>query len=177
MLFKGGTSATIDNDIESNLIFGKGWSYGTEFVMRKNKGNFNGWLSYSLSHAYQQFDSLNQRLKFLSANNRKHNFYLSASYNLNTHWTFAANLFLTSGRAVTFNTNPSPPSSGSQDDNPLFEDDDDNGSSSSSEPNNYRLTPYSRLDLGIGYKNTTYNKDRKWETEWRLSVYNDRQVT
>ena len=172
MLFKGGTSATIDNDIESNLIFGKGWSYGTEFVMRKNKGNFNGWLSYSLSHAYQQFDSLNQRLKFLSANNRKHNFYLSASYNLNTHWTFAANLFLTSGRAVTFNTNPSPPSSGSQDDNPLFEDDDDNSSSSSSEPNNYRLTPYSRLDLGIGYKNTRYNKDRKWETEWRLSVYN-----
>ncbi|HEX7904846.1 MAG TPA: hypothetical protein VF487_13300 [Chitinophagaceae bacterium] len=37
MLFKGATSATIDNDIESKLIFGKGRSYGTEFSVKKQK--------------------------------------------------------------------------------------------------------------------------------------------
>ncbi len=173
MLFKGGTSATIDNDIESKLIFGKGWSYGTEFVLRKTTGHIKGWVSYSLSQAYHQFDSLNLGLKFPFSNNRKHNFYFSGSYDLNHHWSFAANLFLTSGRSVTLNQNPSPPpSSGSQDDNPLFEDEDDNSSTLSTEPNNFRLTPYSRLDLGISYKKIRNIRNRKLETEWRLSVYN-----
>lgn len=173
MLFKGGTSPTIDNDIESKLIFGKGWSYGTEFIFRKTTGNIRGWVSYSLSQAYQQFDSLNLAAKFPFSNNRKHNFYFSGSYDLNDHWSFAANLFLTSGRSVTLNQSPSsPPSSGNQDDNPLYEDEDDNSSSVSSEPNNYRLTPYSRLDLGISYKKIRNTKNRKLQAEWRLSVYN-----
>ncbi len=172
MLFKGGTSPTIDNDIESKLIFGKARSYGSEFIIKKTRGDLNGWLAYSLSQAYQQFDSLNQGSEFPFANNRKHNFYLSVSYDLGVHWTFAANLFLTSGRAVTLNTNPVPPPSGNQEDNPLFEEEDNNSSSASTDPNNYRLTPYSRLDLGISYRKTRNTKNRKWESEWKLSVYN-----
>jgi hypothetical protein len=172
LLFKGITTPTIETEIESQLIFGKAWSYGTEFTIKKTSGDLSGWLSYSLSEAYQQFDSLNNAVKFSFANNRKHNFYLSTSYDLSTHWTFAANLFLTSGRSVTLNTSPAPPPSGNQDDNPLFEDENNNSSSVSTEPNNYRLTPYSRLDLGISYKKIRNAKNRKWESEWKLSVYN-----
>ncbi|HEX7904845.1 MAG TPA: hypothetical protein VF487_13295 [Chitinophagaceae bacterium] len=80
--------------------------------------------------------------------------------------------FLTSGRSVTLNTSPVPPPSGNQDDNPLFEDEDNNSSSVSTEPNNYRLTPYSRLDLGISYRKIRNAKKRKWESEWKLAVYN-----
>ncbi|HET9431887.1 MAG TPA: hypothetical protein VFO70_11960, partial [Chitinophagaceae bacterium] len=172
MLFKGATTSTIDNDIESKLIFGEGWSYGTEFSLRKTKEDLTGWISYSFSQAYQQFDSLNQGFKFPFANNRKHNFYLSASYNLSTHWTFAANLFLTSGRTITLNTNPAPPPPATQDDNPLFEEEDDNSNPVSTGPNNYRLTPYSRLDLGISYRKIRNAKNRKWESEWKFTVYN-----
>ena len=172
ILFKGITTPTIETEIESQLIFGKAWSYGTEFTIKKTSGDLSGWLSYSLSEAYQQFDSLNNAGKFSFANNRKHNFYLSTSYDLSTHWTFAANLFLTSGWSVTLNTSPAPPPSGNQDDNPLFEDENNNSSSVSTEPNNYRLTPYSRLDLGISYKKIRNAKNRKWESEWKLSVYN-----
>jgi hypothetical protein len=172
MLFKGATSSTIDNDIERKLIFGRGWSYGMEFSVKKTKGDLTGWISYSLSQAYQEFDSLNQGARFPFANNRKHNLYLSTSYNLGTHWQFAANLFLTSGRSVTLNTNPLPQPSGNQDDNPLFEDEDNNNIAYSTEPNNYRLTPYSRLDLGISYRNVKITKNKQWESEWKLVVYN-----
>lgn len=172
MLFKGATSSTIDNDIERKLIFGKGWSYGMEFSVKKTKGDLTGWISYSLSQAYQEFDSLNQGARFPFANNRKHNLYLSTSYNLGTHWQFAANLYLTSGRSVTLNTNPLPQPSGNQDDNPLFEDEDNNNIAYSTEPNNYRLTPYSRLDLGISYRKIRVTKNKLWESEWKLVVYN-----
>lgn len=172
MLLKGGTTHTIDNDIESGLIFGKAWSYGTEFIVKKTDGKLNGWLAYSLSHAYQQFDSLNQGLKFPFANNRKHSLYLLTSYELNSHWRFSANLFLTSGRAVTLSSNSAPPP-GNPDDNPLFDDEDNNNSgTASAEPNNYYLTPYSRLDISISYEKTRNSKNRSWKSKWVLSVYN-----
>lgn len=172
MLLKGSTTSTIDNDIENRLIFGKAWSYGTEFSIKKNSGDLSGWLSYSLSQAYQKFDSLNNAVEFPSANNRKHSLYLSMSYDLNTHWTFSANLNLTSGRAVTLNTK-SVSSTPNQDDNPLFDEEEDNSTGSDdTEPNNYRLTPYNRLDIGIRYRKTRSSKKRTWETEWKLAVYN-----
>lgn len=172
MLLKGGTAHNIDSDIESGLIFGKAWSYGSEFILKKTNGKLNGWLAYSLSHAYQQFDSLNQGLKFQFANNRKHSLYLLTSYELNSHWRFSADLFLTSGRAVTLTTNPAP-SPGNSDDNPLFDDEDGNNTgSAAAEPNNYRLTPYNRLDISISYKKARNTKNRSWKSEWVLSVYN-----
>jgi len=172
LLLKGGTTPTINTDIENDLIFGKGWSYGTEFLLRKISGDLKGSLSYSLSHAYQQFDSLNNAIKFPFANNRKHSFYLSTSYDLNKHWAFSANLFLTSGRVVTLNDKPVS-SPGDPDDSPLYDDEEDNNNGSSTEEtNNYRLTPYNRLDLGIRYRKIRQNKRRTWKSEWRLAVYN-----
>lgn len=172
LFFKGVTTPAIETDMERQLIFGKAWSYGSEFILKKSSGDLNGWISYSLSEAWQQFDSLNNAIEFLSANNRKHNFYLSASYNLNEHWTVSANLFLTSGRPVTLNTQSPPPQS-NQDDNPLFEDEEDSGSGSvTTEPNNFRLSSYNRLDLGIRYKKNRNGKNRKLESEWNLTVYN-----
>ncbi len=170
MLFKGITTPTIETEIENQLIFGKAWSYGTEFIIKKTSGDLSGWLSYTLSEAYQQFDSLNNAVKFSFANNRKHNFYLSTSYDLNAHWTISANLFLTSGRAITLNANPVP-TPNNNNDNPLFED-DNNSSSGTTEPNNYRLTSYDRLDVGVRYRKIKNSKKRKWESEWNLAIYN-----
>lgn len=172
MLFKGVTTQSVETDIENQLIFGKAFSYGMEMTLKKLTGDVKGWLSYSLSEAYQEFDSLNNGAKFSFANNRKHSFYVSTSYDLNKHWAVSANLLLTSGRSVTLNAK-TPSSSGSGDDNPLFEEEDDaSNGSAAAEPNNFRLTPYNRLDLGIRYRKIRVGKSRKWENEWNLAVYN-----
>ncbi len=120
---------------------------------------------------------LNAGLKFPFANNRKHNFYIWTSYNLNKHWNLAANLFLTSGRSTTLNETPpisSPSINPDEDDNPLFDDDDDDDEvgSLSTKPNNFRLTPYSRLDLSVGYKNSIQTANGIRTIACKLSVYN-----
>ncbi|GAC1535963.1 MAG: TonB-dependent receptor [Sediminibacterium sp.] len=170
LLFKGGTEATIDYNLEDNLIFGKGRNYGAEFFIRKKKGRLTGWAAYSLAYAYLQFDSLNLGQEFPFAYDRRNSIYLSSSYAINNHWKVSANFFAASGRVFTIKNIKS------TDPNPIYQQDDGNGSGTGNPPdievNNYRLTPYDRLDLGISYKKTKQTSHRITESEWSLSIYN-----
>ncbi|HEX9509253.1 MAG TPA: carboxypeptidase-like regulatory domain-containing protein [Puia sp.] len=172
LLFKGGTTPTIDNNLEDQLITGKGWSYGSEFLIRKNRGKWTGWLAYSLAWAYQQFDSLNLGKSFPFAYDRRHTLDISTAYMLNTHWRVSANFFIASGRAFTLNTSSANPNTNS---NPLYSD-ENSGNTGGNPPvieaNNYRLAPYDRLDLSIRYKKSRNTGRRILETEWIFSVYN-----
>lgn len=183
LLFRGGTTPTIDNNIDDQLIFGRGWSYGTELLLRKNRGRLTGWLAYAFAYAFQQFDSLNNGMPFPSAFDRRHSLYMAASYQLCPHWKVSADFYLASGKAFTLNTRAdslanSGGGSGSGDTNPLYDDQGEDGTTSTpatpaTQPeNNYRLTPYNRLDLGISYTRQRNTRHGILETEWILSVYN-----
>jgi len=174
MLFKGGTTPTIDNNMEDQLIFGKGWSYGAELLVRKNRGRLKGWLAYTYAYAWQQFDSLNFGDKFPFAFDRRHSLYVAAAYELDAHWKLSADFFMASGRAFTLATTIDSSASGFNS-NPLYDDETDNGGTTTSTTlpeNNYRLSPYNRLDLGISYKRRRATRHGFLEAEWILSVYN-----
>jgi hypothetical protein len=181
LLFGGTDSAAIDNQIEKELIFGKGWSYGAELFIRKNRGRWTGWLAYTLAWAYQQFDSLNEGQTFPFAYDRRNMLDLSTAYAITGHWKVAANFLLASGRAFSlspdssFILNPGPGR------DPLY-DNPGRGLGRSRNPNrggswdivanNYRLSPYNRLDFDVSYTKTRMAGGRRWETEWIFSVYN-----
>ncbi len=169
LLFKGKTEPTIDENLENNLIFGKGRSFGIEFFIRKKKGKLTGWIAYALAHAYQQFDSLNLGSEFPFAYDRRHSFYLTSAYAINRHWKVAANFFAATGRNFTVSTTK--PSG-----NPLYDDENNNSTPASGPPdievNNYSLSPYDRLDLAVSYRNVKQRARKTTETEWSLSVYN-----
>jgi hypothetical protein len=192
LLFGGGTMPNIDNSMENHLIFGKGWSYGAETFVRKNRGRFTGWLSYSFAYAWQQFDSLNEGRSFPFAYDRRHMLDLSAAYAITSHWKIAANFFIASGRVFTLSPDSTfIPNSGS---NPLYDDRERHrgrgqqgqgqgqqgqgqggypqGGSWNIIANNYRLSPYNRLDLSIRYIKSRNIGRRVLETEWIFSVYN-----
>lgn len=175
MLFKGVTSSVIDNSLEDKLIFGKAWSYGSELLLRKLKGRWKGWLAYSYAYAWQQFDSLNQGKKFPFSLDRRHSVSASLSYELNRHWKASADMFLSGGRAFTLRT-AKRSSNATSDDNPLYENEkEDDGSAVSSvqdQANNYRLTPYNRLDLGVSYRKERTLRRRTITSVWTLIVYN-----
>lgn len=230
MLFRGGIQPTITGNMENSLVFGEGKSYGAEFFFRKTTGRMTGWIAYSYSFAYQQFDSLNLGKQFPFSNDRRHALYFLESYAINKHWEISSNFLYTSGRAITLSrivTTPNP------DSNPLFDDGhkgsnsgssggsssgssgsgsgstsgssgSGNGSSGGSSSgsnsgggstsgsdggtdggsindpgsfsqvlqNNFRLTPYNRLDISIRYHSTRVLPKRITETEWSFSVYN-----
>jgi len=181
LLFGGGTTPTVDNAIENEVVFGKGWGYGAEFFVRKNRGRWTGTLAYSLAYARQRFDSLNLGQSFPYAFDRRHLLDLSGGYALDAHWRVAANFVLASGRAFTLDTD----TAGVQvtGGNPLYPSqargravgrgrNQDTVSTFGIKTNNYRLEPYDRLDLSLRYRKTRNTRRGSLETEWIFAVYN-----
>ncbi len=172
LLFREGLNPNINSDLDHSLVFGQGQSYGAELYLSKNTGKLTGWLAYTLSYSYQQFDSLNLGRQFPFANDRRHSLYLSLSYAISKHWQVSSNFLYTSGSAFSLfadaTSNPY---------NPMYYNNVTGGSTGpggtdNKIQNNYRLAPYNRLDLSITYRNETNFLNRNIETEWVFSVYN-----
>ena len=89
---------------ERNVTSGHGWSYGVEFLVRKEVGKFTGWIGYTLSWTKQQFDELNFGEPFFARYDRRHDVSIVLMYsptkriNLSLSWVFAT------GNAVTLPT-------------------------------------------------------------------------
>ena len=59
--------------VEADLLFGEGRAYGAEFYVKKNKGNFNGWVSYTLARTERLVDGLNNNNWFPARIDKTHN--------------------------------------------------------------------------------------------------------
>lgn len=121
--------------IEGELRFGKAWSYGIEFLLRKDYGKLNGWISYTWSRAFKKINGINNDETYPAFYDRPNNFNICLAWKPNFRWSFAANYFFISGGAIT-----TPIgfyySNGYQ--VPIY-----------GEKNNDRLPDYERLDLSI----------------------------
>ena len=50
----------INDNIDNQLTFGKGYSYGAEFFLKKSLGDFNGWIGYTWSKTMRTFEEINE---------------------------------------------------------------------------------------------------------------------
>jgi len=141
--------------VESQLVFGRGWSYGLELFLRKNSGNFRGWLSYTLSRTERSFDKINHGRVFPARQDRTHDFSVVGLYDVSPRISLSATWVYNTGDAVTF------PSGKYIIDGQV--------TNFYSERNGYRMPPYHRLDLGVVLSNRA---DRKFSSSWNISVYN-----
>ena len=64
--YKNGADIFLNEFIESQLVFGNGWSYGMELYVEKKVGKFTGWLSYTLSSTDRKFEKINNGKSFPS---------------------------------------------------------------------------------------------------------------
>ncbi|MEL6590489.1 MAG: TonB-dependent receptor [Bacteroidota bacterium] len=150
--YKNGANIFLNETVESELVFGDGWSYGAEFLLRKTTGKFTGWFAYTWSRTFRQFDEINNGEAFPARQDRIHDLSLVAMYDPNPKWSFAATFVYNTGDAVTY-------PNGSYLYNgqivPLY-----------GERNADRLPDYHRLDLSA----TWYGKNPR--SSWNVSVYN-----
>jgi hypothetical protein len=58
--YRNGANLILNSKVESQLVFGKGWGYGAEFLIRKKYGKLTGWISYTLSKAKRKFPDINE---------------------------------------------------------------------------------------------------------------------
>src|SRR5687767_12988729 len=78
------------NDPEDEFVFGKGWSYGAEFFVNKTRGNFSGWVGYTLSWTWRKFMDLNEGEKFPAKYDRRHDVSVVAMYEVSKKWKFSS---------------------------------------------------------------------------------------
>jgi hypothetical protein len=155
--FKDHTQTLFNSRLEGDIRTGDARSYGAEFLIRKNEGKFNGWISYTLSRAMRKIPEINGGKEYSAPYDKPHNVNVILNYNaskrviLSTNWVFA------SGAPITF-----PVGSFTVDNTsvPIY-----------SGRNEYRMRSYHRLDVSVTLKGKE-RPGRLWNGEWVFSVYN-----
>lgn len=152
------------NNIETEILNGESRAYGLEFMLRKNKGDFTGWLAYTLAKSEQRTlgdnvegPGINNGDWYNTAQDRTHDISLTGIYKLSDKWTLSSNLVFQTGRPVTYP-------------NGQYQYEGISVASYSSR-NSDRLPAYHRLDISATY--SPNNKpNRRWKGEWVFGIYN-----
>lgn len=152
-------SLLLNKYLEADLIQGKGRAYGLELYAKKSKGKLNGWISYTLSKTERKVKGISNDDWFLSKYDRTHNVNTVVIYDLNKRFSFSANFVLMTGTPATF------PTAKLELQGYVIPYNTDN------KRNNYRNTPYHRLDIGLTY-NYKKNEKRRYKQSIVVSVYN-----
>lgn len=102
----------LNPNLEGEVLNGKGRAYGLEFYVKKNKGPFTGWISYTLARTERQVNGLSENNWYPNRFDRTHTLSIVANYDVqnkflffNDRWRFAANVFYGSGTPVNLPTN------------------------------------------------------------------------
>jgi len=143
-----------DNSIEHDIAIGEGSSYGMELFIRKQKGNFTSWISYTLSKTDRYFPDLDNE-PFPAKYDRKHDLSFVTSYRFNNKWSCSANFVYATGNCLTL------PVSRYLIQGIVVNE--------YGKPNSFRMPPYHRLDLSVDY---TVKKDKRYKSTLNFSIYN-----
>jgi outer membrane cobalamin receptor len=166
--YKEGTSFlnTQEDWQDKVAVNGKGESYGSELLLQKKTGKVTGWIGYTLSWTYRQFDELNNGKWFPYKYDRRHDVSVAMTHAWNERMDFSMAWVYGTGNAVTLPTSTYKSS-------PTFTP---NNAFQSfgyeiynyGDRNSFRMRSYHRLDISFSWWKT-----KKWgRSKWTLAVYN-----
>lgn len=73
---------------DNAFTYGQGWAYGAEIFFKKRTGKFTGWVGYTLSWTWRQFQSINYGKPYLAKYDRRHDASLVLTYDYSKKWNF-----------------------------------------------------------------------------------------
>jgi hypothetical protein len=144
-----------NEEIEDQFVFGEGEAYGAEFYVGKKKGDFTGWIGYTLAWTTRSFPDIDDGKKFFNRYDRRHDLSVVLMYNISERWNLNATFVYGSGQTTTPVVNRY-----------LIAGDIVN---EYGERNSLRLPAYHRLDIGASY--ILKDNDRRY-SDLNFSVYN-----
>jgi len=100
--YKDGAQLILNQDVESQLVYGTGRAYGIEFFLKKKYGRFNGWIGYTLSKTERRFDAINDGNYFPATYDRTNDISAVGIYQLSKRWSLSSTFVYGTGNAVTY---------------------------------------------------------------------------
>jgi len=161
--YKNNANIIFAENIETEVVAGKGRSYGLELFLKKNKGKLTGWVSYTLSRSLRKTESdfVNETINnndWYSANyDKPHDVSVVLIYELSKRISLASTINYASGKPISV-----------PDSKYIYEG---YTVANVSTRNGTRMPDYHRLDLSCTLYPKRY-KERKFKSYWVFSIYN-----
>ncbi len=146
---------TLTGELEHDIVFGRGASYGLELFFQKKAGRLHAWLSYTLSKSERYFDDINEGHTFPYRFDRRHDLALAAIYKINDRWSISTNFVFGSGQPLTLPVARY-----------LIEGAVVNVYG---DRNSFRMPHYHRMDISVTYDS---NRWKRIDGKWVFSIYN-----
>lgn len=161
--YKTGSSLVLNENIEQDILQGKGKAYGVEFLVQKKSGKLNGWIGYTYSRTFLQFagDSPEERVnggEYFPANyDKPHDLSVVTNYKITRRYSCSLNLVYSTGRPITYPTGIYKFGNGYR--------------INYSDRNEFRIPDYFRLDLGFNVEGN-HKVKKLAHSFWTFSIYN-----
>ena len=159
-----GAQLIANNDLEQVILNGRSRAYGIEFLVKKNTGKLDGWISYTLSRSEQQTPGrtanepgINNGNWYRRGYDKLHNLSATAMYKLTEKWSFGSIFTLQTGQPTTY-------PNGQYEYQGIIVPNFGNRNEDS-------LPAYHRLDISATYIPKP-KKQKGWQGEWVFSIYN-----
>lgn len=158
--FRDNANLFINDELNQEFVFGKGWAYGNEIYLEKKRGRLTGWVGYTLAWSWRQFPDILDGRRFPFRFDRRHDASIVVMYELNDRWTITGSWVYSTGNTSTIPEG-------------YFIKQNPNGEDFQFIPvytdrNAYRMPAYHRMDIGVVWK-----FKHKWgESDLTFSVYN-----
>lgn len=162
----------IFNNVDNQLTFGNGYSYGAEFFLKKRVGDVNGWVGYTWSKTMRLFEDIDNGEWFPAKFDRRNDLSVVVQYDISPRVNVGAVFVYATGNSISLPERRWY----SLQENRLI--------TVWSKRNAYRMDPYHRIDLSLTIDGketkTDFNPETGEEIErkkklissWNFSVYN-----
>lgn len=153
--YRNNADVFLNENAEAELLFGKGRSYGLEFLCKKESGLLTGWIAYTLSRTEKRFEEINSGSWYPARQDRTHDVSVVTNLKAGKKLTLSATWVYYTGNAITF-----PSGKYMMDGNIINYYTSRNG---------YRMPAYHRLDLGATF---LLRERRKYRSELNFGLFN-----
>lgn len=100
--YKDDAELLLNNALETELYRGDGQAYGAEFQIKRKRGKFTGWISYTLSRVETQVDQINNGDPYPSNWDKTHDVSIVMSYDFTKRINVSTNFAYMTGRPITY---------------------------------------------------------------------------
>jgi len=146
------------NNVDNQLTFGNGYSYGAEFFLKKRLGKVNGWIGYTWSKTMRTFAAIDNGAEFPAKYDRRHDLSVVAQYDITDRLNVGFMFVYATGNAITLPERR------------FYSLTENRLVTVWSSRNGYRMIPYHRADFSVTYKGKETKEKEDVETGELIEV-------